>query len=325
MKICKAILDNFRNDSILDLFFQHLKIYVFNMENNNIRLLDNIQMLTCLAKSDILLMPEDNEALLELPYPKKVTASMFMQPYLRSSKRHVFNRLIFIAKISNEKLSIWYNEERIYEEPIFLMLQGSVDVEDGMIFDDRIEYLRTALKDVYGKKAILQCESTYPAISATKDLWFYFSEQIAPVLEKHGYSLINSLDVMLAVTAKAEDQAAFMAYVSSDVGSVEEVIDTLFNEYIKYCGVSKGYRTVIWDSMVAIYSYFKPKLSHEAIQAMLHEHFKSDQFEHIISYDLAIITPLDSMNYQMQLFIRADECLKKALALGLICFVHMHG
>jgi len=39
---------------------------------------------------------------------------------------------------------------------------------------------------------------------------------------------------MLAVTAKKEDQLAFMEAVSSDVGSVEEVIDTLFNEYIKY-------------------------------------------------------------------------------------------
>lgn len=180
------------------------------------------------------------------------------------------------------------------------------------------------MKDIYGKKAKLQFESTYPTVSATKDLRVYFSEQIAPVLEKRDYSLINSLKVMLAVTAKKEDQLAFMEAVSSDVGSVEEVIDTLFNEYIKYCGVSKGYRTVIWDSMVAIYSYFKPELSHEAIQAMLDEHFKSDQFQHFMSYDLAIITQLDSMNYQMQLFINADEGCKKALALGLMCFATIH-
>jgi len=76
------------------------------------------------------------------------------------------------------------------------------------------------LKDIYGKKAKLQFESTYPTVSATKDLRVYFSEQIAPVLEKRDYSLINSLKVMLAVTAKKEDQLAFMEAVSSDVGSV---------------------------------------------------------------------------------------------------------
>jgi len=64
-----------------------------------------------------------------------------------------------------------------------------------------------------------------------------------------------------------------------------------------------GRTQVIWDSMAAIYSYFKPELSHESIQAMLDEHFKLDQFQHFMSYDLAIITPLDSINYQMQLFI----------------------
>jgi len=324
MEICKTILDNFRDDSILDLFSQHLKIYVFNAENNHIRLLNDIQKLTCLAESELLLMPEEHEELLELPYPKKVAASMFMPICLRSDKQHVFGRLIFTAKISKEQLSIWHNGERIYEEPRFLMLQDSDEDDEGAIFGNRIEYLRTVLKDVYGKKAKLEFESTYPTVSATKDLWVYFSEQITPVLEKRDYSLINSLKVMLAVIAKTEDQVAFMEAVSSDVGSVEEVIDTLFNEYIKYCGISKGYRTVIWDSMVAIYSYFKPELSHEAIQTVLDEHFKSDQFQYFISYDLAIITPLDSMNYQMQLFINANEGCKKAFALGLICFATIH-
>jgi len=62
----------------------------------------------------------------------------------------------------------------------------------------------------------------------------------------------------------------------------------------------------------------------EAIQAMLDEHFKSEQFQHFRSYDSAIITPLDSMNYQMQLFINADEGCKKELALGLMCFAAIY-
>jgi len=325
MKIDKAILDNFHDDSILDAFFQQMKIYVYNSESNEIRLLNDIQMLTCLAESDLLLMPEDNEELLALPYPKKASASEFVPICLSSVKRQVFGRLNFTAKLSKEELSIWHNGEKIYEEPRFLMLRDSDDIEEeGLIFDDRIQYLCAVLKGIYGKKAALQFESTYPTVSATRSLWVYFSEQIAPSIEKRDYSLMNALKVILAVTAKAEDRVAFIESVSSDVESVEDVIDTLFAEYIKYCGISKGYRTVLWDSMVAVYSYFKPELSHEAIQAMLHEYFKSDQYQAFISYDSAIIAPLNSMNYLMQLFINADEGCKQELALGIICFAMIY-
>jgi len=226
--------------------------------------------------------------------------------------------------VDHYNLSIWYNGERIYEEPIFFMLQDSDGVEGVLIFDDRIQYLRTVLKDAYGKKAELPFESTYPTVSATKDLWFYFAEQILPVLEKRDYSLMSVLKVMLTFVAKEEDQVTFMNFVSSDVGSVMKVIDPLFNEYITYCGVSSGYRAAICDSMMAVYCYFSPQLSPGSTRARLYfkaSLIQSGKFKHFILNDLAMMAPLESMSYQMQLFINADESCKRELALGLMCFV----
>jgi len=322
MKIDKSRWDNFQNNSVLDAFAQHLNIYVFDSKSNHIRRIDDIHKLNDLAESDILLMPDTDETSLALSPPKKVAASDFKAICLKpASKRQFFYRINFTAKLSKDALSIWYNNEKIYEEPIYLILHACDDIEDeGFIFEDRIQYLFSMLKGIYGSKAKLQCASSYPTVSATKDLWFYFSEQIAPALEQRGYNLTHTLKVMLDIAAKEDDQVAFMEYVSSDVESVEEVIDILFHEYVNYCSISKGYRTAIWDSMVGIYSYFNPELSHEGVLALLDARFKPKQFQHLASYDVAITTPLESMKDQIDLFIHADADCKTALAFGLICF-----
>lgn len=322
MEICKSTLDNFQDDSVLDAFAQHLNIDVFDSKKHHIRRVDDIRKLNDLAESDMLLMPAEHEALLALRPPKKVSASDFKPIYLNPDhQRQFFHRINFTVKLSKDDLSIWYDNEKIYDEPIYLMLRASDDMEEeAFIFENRIQYLFAILKGIYGSKAKLQCAASYPAVSATKDLWLYVSEQVAPALEQRGYSLTLTLKIMLTIAAKEKEQLAFMEAISSDVKSIEEMIDTLFQEYVNYCSISKGYRTAIWDSMVGIYSYFKPELSHEAILNLLDERFTSKQCQHLMSYDLAITTPLESMKDQIDLFIHADADCKTALAFGLICF-----
>lgn len=319
MEICRTILDNFRNDRCLDSFFQDFKMYVFNTADNKITTLSDCNMLHCLAENDYLLMPGEDEKWLTLPYPKKALVSAFLPICSPPAKRHIFSRQSFTVEFSEHSLSILHSGQKVYEEPIFLMLEYSDESEeiDHPLFEDRLEYLRTMLNDVYGKKAGLR--SSYPTISVTKDLSVYFAEQITPILEQGSYSLLTSLKVMLAVTATAEEQSIFIATVSRNQVDIDEVIDVLFKEYIKYCSISLGYRTAVWDSMVAVYSYFKPQLPHETIMTMLDERFKTDVNQQCMSYDIAIMAPFESLCYQLQLFLEADEGCKQELALGLMC------
>jgi len=323
MKICKSILEKFHKDNVLKLLLQHSKIYVFNLETKAIRILADNQMLTSLEESDVLLMPEDHEELLALPYPKEVSASDFKPICLKSAKRQVFGKLNFLVKLSKDELSIWCNNEKIYEEPLFLMLHACDDIEEeGVIFEDRIQYLFTILKGIYGNKAQLQCNQTYPTVNVTKDLWLYFSEQLLPTLDEHDYTLMRVLKVMLSVGATKEEQAAFMAYVSSDVLS-GDVIDILLKEYVRQCRVSLGYRAAIWDCMMAVYSYFLPELSQCVLKHRIYFRaylYLPDQLAHFDQNDSVMLKPLESISYQMALFINADAECKRALAIGLMCF-----
>jgi hypothetical protein len=113
-----------------------------------------------------------------------------------------------------------------------------------------------------------------------------------------------------------------MEYVSSDVVS-GDVIDILLKEYDRYCGFSKGYRAAIWDSMIAVYSYYSPEFSQGALKHRIYfsaYHCLPDKLAHFDQNDLVMLTPLESMSYQMELFINANEECKRELAIGLICF-----
>jgi len=322
MKICKDTLEKFRKDNTLKTFNQHSNIYVFNIDSKTMRLFANNQMLTSLGESDVLLMPEDNEALLELPFPKEVAASDFKPICLKSVNRQVFGKLYFSVKLSKNELSIWFNDAKVYEEPLFLMLHASDDIEeDGLIFEDRINYLFSILKDIYGHKAQLQNKPTYPTVNATRDLWLYFSEQLLPILDMHDYSLMSALKVMLSVVVTREDQAAFMSYVSSEV-VCGDVIDILLKEYDRQRGISFGYRAAIWDSMMAVYSYFLPQFSQDTLKHQLY--LRAHRFAHFDQNDSIIMLPLESLSYQMKLFITADLECKRELAIGLMCFSIIH-
>ena len=323
MKICKRTLEKFSNDNTLDLFSQQSKIYVFNLESKTARTLTDIHLLTSLENNDVLLMPEGNEELLALPCPKKVSASDIKPICLKSAQRQVFGKLIFSVKLSKDNLSIWYNDERIYEEPIFLMLSASDEIEEeDLIFEDRIQYLFTILKSIYGNKAQLQFKQTYPTVNATKDLWLYFSEQLLPTLDECDYTLMRALKVMVSVVTIKEEQVDFMAYLSRDVES-GDVIDILLKEYVRQCGISLGYRAAIWDSMMAVYSYFSPQFSQGALKHRIYFRaylYLPDKLAHFDQNDAAMLKPLESISYQMELFINADEECKRALAIGLMCF-----
>ena len=133
---------------------------------------------------------------------------------------------------------------------------------------------------------------------------------------------MRALKVMLSVVATNEEQVAFIEYVSSDISN-EDVIDHLLKEYDRQCGISLGNRAAIWDSVMAVYSYFSPKFAHDGMtyQVYLRAHmYLSSKRVHFDQNDVAMLNPLESMSYQMKLFINADRENKQALAVGLFCF-----
>ncbi|MDQ7003374.1 MAG: hypothetical protein Q9N02_11940 [Ghiorsea sp.] len=111
----------------------------------------------------------------------------------------------------------------------------------------------------------------------------------------------------------SEQYASFLKLVSCDTIKVDVVMDTLLKAYTSLSCVSMGYRTAVWDCMVAVHAYVKPELEHEEIVALISRHLQDNS-------DIGVVSPSESLGYQVQLFLNADEGCKQAMALGLVCF-----
>ncbi|MDQ7002375.1 MAG: hypothetical protein Q9N02_06770, partial [Ghiorsea sp.] len=119
MKISKIILEKLKDNNVAYLFFQQFQAYAFDSERNCIHALNSTNMLHQLGNQDYLLMPDMDNQLLQLPFPYDVPLAKFKPLESLDARSKIFGKLHFEAVFSQEALSLFYNGQKVYEEPVF--------------------------------------------------------------------------------------------------------------------------------------------------------------------------------------------------------------
>ncbi len=264
------------------------------------------------------------------PYPQPVDMSRFRKLNQDELKKGFhFNNLTFESDCSGGMLTIFYKNEPVYEEPVYLQLHCDDDEPDEQLeasafFENRMNTLHAALKTVYGKTARLECRTGYPVIRVTQDIADWLNDQIEDSFDDHRDNLLAALKLLLqAGDASALDN--FIGMVSDPVDDVDAVVDALFPEYINFCDISAGYRTALWDGMVAVYQYFSPNMEYDALIERIQKRFEQDEFREFKEYDIAITSAASTMILLNHILRDPTIACRRELAIAMLCFALKYG
>jgi len=322
MLICNTAVQKLQKDNDLDAPVKQMGICVFNYQERVLKKLSKTEEIRREIKKPCLWLSNVAPRFFHRPAPKAVEHGEFRKlDQAELEKGFSFNNLKFISKILDEKLVVTYKGNKVYEEPLYLMLYDENDEEDeemdvgeaSAFFDDRGDCIKRVLKEVYGKEAILTGD--YPALVGTSD----FNQFLTEYLDLESLDAFTLLQLFLKLSTTQGQYDEFFEHVSHEWNSVEDVVDILFPEYKNYCGVSAGYRTCLWDSMVSVYKFFNADLEHDVIVEMIEKRFDCDEFKSYKDYDIENTSMVESITYLWELYQEAEGKLKKALALGLLC------
>lgn len=132
--------------------------------------------------------------------------------------------------------------------------------------------------------------------------------------------------VVLRYLLQAKPDAQLQDFVQSlddsidnSIDNVDEVVDILFDLYIKYCGISIGMRTAIWDAMVGCYNYFEPEKEFDEVIALIEARFERRKATEWQNMDIAITSNAFTIARLVSLLDEEPDC-KTNIAIALFCF-----
>ncbi|WP_038250944.1 hypothetical protein [Ghiorsea bivora] len=326
MKSIHDIVNKLQDESDLVSIFSQTNIYTFDIDRSEFSKLETLDALHDLKASEYLVVTKEAFALKNCSLPHAADVTAFLPLDSKLIAKDFFNRMAFTADLTENTLVISYMGSKVYEEPLFLSLyvEDEAQDSDGEVFRNRFDYLQGVLKEVYGSKAKLQSSVSYPSMRVTKDPLELFAEHIDGHWgEISQENLPKFFRLMLKFALTSEERNQFYHWVSDLPSKADALIETLSAAYIGQCGVSLGFRSAIWDSMLAISLYFEPELSYEEAAPALAKTLNAKAGEQEM-YDIAPLSISESMLNQMQWCKQCGQTYKQALAIGLLCFVSVH-
>jgi len=312
--------------SDLNSMVKALNICAFNFQDLCLKKLPDLKSIRREMENRCLWLTDIGSAPFERPSPRSINLSDFRTlEQAEIDAGFSFNKLKFNAVVTADSLVITYKDKPVYEEPIYLMLIDDSDDETGFgsaeaLFDDREDVIQKSLKEVYGKQARLKASNSYPVLEGTSDL----DRFITDYLNMDDLDAVSALRLFLMLSSAKNQGELFIEHVSREWNSVDEIIDVLFREYINYCGISVGYRTCLWDSMVSVYQYCDADLDQDATVAMIEKRFDCDEFEAYRDVDIGMTSVTESITYQWRLYQQAEGYLQQALAVGVLCSARIY-
>lgn len=326
MKSIHDILNKLQSESDLHPISYQVNIYTFDIDRNEFSELETFDAMHDLKASEYLVISEEGLELEDCLLPHATDASAFLPLDSKLIAKDFFSRMVFTTSLTENTLVISYMGSKVYEEPLFLSLYVEDEAKDcdGEIFRNRIDYLQGVLKEVYGSKAKLQSRVSYPSMRVTKEPLELFAELIdGSLCEIPQESLPKFFSLMLKFALTLEERNQFNHWVSEIPSEADALIEMVSAAYEEQCGVSLGFRSAIWDSMLAVSLYFKPELSYEEAVSALSKTLDAKAGEQE-TYDIAPLSISESMLSQIQWYKQCEEHYKRPLAVGLLCFVSVH-
>jgi len=281
------------------------------------------------ADTVVCLDDPDEEEPLNRPHPRPIEVSRFKkldQAELERAMR--FNTLIFRTKVANGHFVISYRKKKVYEEPVYLLFECDDEPDEhlaeSVFFEDRMESVYAALQKVYGDMARFGSGAGYPAIQ-TQDIATWLNEQLENSFDDHRDDLSAALKLLLQAARDTSALDDFIGMVSKPIDDVDAVVDALFLEYINFCNISAGYRTALWDGMVAVYQYFSPDMEYDALIERIQKRFEQDEFKEYREYDIVITSAVSTMILLNNLFREQTTACRRELAIAMLCFGLTYG
>ena len=331
MKIGSKIIQSLVAVDVDALPLYHKDAVTFNFRTNKLTRLNIPGLLRSQDSDGVVCLCDPADQPLDRPPPSAIDISGFRKLNQDElGKGFHFNNLTFALEITGGNLVISYKNQKIYEEPVYLLFQCEDDEPDERMetlpfFEDRIGSLSVALKTAYGHTARLKSSATYPAIRVTQDITGWLCEQLESSPDG---SSDDPLAVLKFLLTEAGDKSVlndFIKMVSLPVDDVETIVDTLFLEYIRYCGVSAGYRTSIWNGMVAVYQHFNGDLDDEKIIALIEKRFEKNEFKEFQDYDIIPTSAVSTLIHLTDLFREEATDCRRELAIAMLCFGLTYG
>ena len=326
MKSIHDILNKLQDEGDLVSCFSQANIYTFDTDRGEFSKFEDFDALHELKANKYLVITEENLELENFLLPHVADISDFLPLDSNLEAKDFFNRMVFTIALTENTLVISYMGSKVYEEPLFLSLyvEDEAQDSDGEVFRNRFDYLQGVLKEVYGSKAKLQSSVSYPSMRVTKNPLELFAEHIDGHWgEISQENLPKFFRLMLKFALTLEERNRFNHWGSEIASEADVLIETLSAAYAAQCGVSLGFRSAIWDSMLAVSLYFKPELSYEEVVYALSKALNAKIGEQAM-YDIVPLSIAESMINQIQLYKQSEQSYKQALAISLVCFVSVH-
>jgi len=187
-----------------------------------------------------------------------------------------------------------------------------------------MESVYDALQKAYGDMARLGSGAGYPAIQ-TQDIATWLDEHLENSFDDHRDDLPAALKLLLQAVGDTTVLDDFIGMVSKPIDDVDAVVDALFLEYINFCDISAGYRTALWDGMVAVYQYFSPDMEYDALIERIQKRFEQDEFREFREYDIVITSAVSTMILLNHLFRDSSIACRRELTIAMLCFGVTYG
>jgi len=331
MMIAKEDIQRLMDADVGALPLAHDSVVVFNLKSGQFTRQTIHDVLHSLDAEDVVCLCDAGNQPPERPHPRPIEMFRFRKLSQDELKKGFhFNNLTFESDCSSGMLTIFYKNEQVYEEPVYLQLHCDDDEPDEQLeasefFENRMDNLHAALKTVYGNTARLECRTGYPVIRVTQDIAAWLNEQIESSFDDRRDNLLVVLKFLLQETGEPSALDDFIGMASSPVDDVDAVVDVLFQEYINHCAISAGYRTALWDGMVAVYQYFNRDMEYDALIDRIQKRFEQDEFREFKEYDIAITSAASTMILLNHLLHDPAIAYRQELSIAMLCFGITYG
>jgi len=329
MKIAREDIQGLMNADVDALPLTRAEPMTFNLKSGQFSRLKIHDLLGLHSEGDVVCLCEPGAQPLDRPHPQSIDISRFAKLDQRELERAVrFNTLIFRTAVVGDHFVISYKNEKVYEEPVYLLFECDDEPDEhlaeSVFFEDRMDSIYAALQKVYGDLARFGSGAGYPAIQ-TQDIATWMDEQLGNTFDDHRDNLLAALKLLLQASENTSALDDFIGMVSTPVDDADAVVDALFLEYIKFCNISAGYRTALWDGMVAVYQYFRPDMEYDALIERIQKRFEQDEFKAFREYDITITSAASTMILLNHLLRDTAITCHRELSIAMLCFGITYG
>jgi len=329
MTIAREDIQELMDADVDALLLTRVEPMTFNLKSGQFSKLKIHDLLGLHSAGDVVCLCDPEAQSPDRPHPQAIDISRFAKLDQEELERAMrFNTLIFRTAVVGGNFVISYKKQKVYEEPVYLLFECDDEPDEhlaeSVFFEDRMGSIYAALQKVYGDLARLGSGAGYPAIQ-TQDIATWLDEQLENTFDDHRDNLLAALKLLLQAAGDTSALDDFIGMISAPVDDADAVVDALFPEHINFCDISAGYRTALWDGMVAVYQYFRPDMEYDALIERIQKRFEQDEFKEFRDYDIVITSAASTMIMLNHLWRDPAITCRRELAIAMLCFGITYG